>query len=104
MTTPDLERQLAAVLQRHAEDAMNRTDTRARLNSLITDREQDLRRRRRLTWGAGALVAAAAIIAVIVSSLGLGFNRDQTVGPQRGRTRRRSRTLSSTPTRPRTVR
>lgn len=63
---------------------MNRTDTRARLNSLITDREQDLRRRRRLTWGAGALVAAAAIIAVIVSSLGLGFNRDQTVEPAAG--------------------
>lgn len=37
-----------------------------------------------MTWAAGALVAAAATIAVIASVLGLGPNRNQTVEPATG--------------------
>ena len=80
MTTSDLERQLAVVLQRHAEDAMNRTDTGAKLEDLLDGAQEDLRRRRRRTWAAG-LVAAAASIALIAAALIFAVNRDDAVEP-----------------------
>lgn len=67
MTTSELERRLAEVLQEHAEEAMNETDTRAQLDNLENNLESD--RRRRLVLGAGALAVAAAVaVAVILAS------------------------------------
>jgi hypothetical protein len=80
VTTPDLERQLAVVLQRHAEDAMNRTDTSAKLEDLLDGAQEDLRRRRRRT-GATGLGAAAASIALIAAVLIFAVNRDDAGEP-----------------------
>jgi hypothetical protein len=63
MTTSDVERRLADVLQRHAEDAMNHTDTDQKLETLLADARRETRHRRR-TRAAAAVVAAAAAIAV----------------------------------------
>jgi hypothetical protein len=69
MNTTELERRLGEVLREHAEEAMNHTDTQAQLDRLRNGLEPD--RRRHLTWGAGALAAAAAVAAVsLVSTLG----------------------------------
>lgn len=65
MTTSDLERRLAVVLRKHAEDAMNDTRTEEKLETLLDENERRDRRRRRLGWGAGALVAAAATAGII---------------------------------------
>lgn len=81
MTTSDLERRLTAVLQRHAEDAMNTTNTEERLQRLLKETERDTRRRRR-GWAAGALVAAAAAGAVIVWVSGVGDEPDTGTTPQ----------------------
>ena len=58
MSTSELERRLGDVLQRHAEDAMNSTNTEEQLGRLLADTERSSRRRRR-TWIAGGLVVAA---------------------------------------------
>jgi len=58
---------------------MNRTDTPSKLNELLVDAERDLLRRRKLTWGTGVLVAAAAAIAVIAAVTALG--RPETTEP-----------------------
>lgn len=81
MTTSDLERRLTAVLQRHAEDAMNTTNTEERLQRLLDETERDTRRRRR-GWAAGALVAAAAAGATIVWVSGVGDDADTGTTPQ----------------------
>ncbi len=70
MTTTDLERQLAEVLQRHAEDAMNKTHTEEKLETLLDDVHRD-GRRRRTGWAVGAIVAAAAAVAAVVLVPGL---------------------------------
>jgi len=79
VTTPDLERRLAVVLQQHAEDALNRTDTPSTLTELLVDAERDLLRRRTRIWRTGALVAAAATIAAIAAVTALG--RPETTEP-----------------------
>ena len=63
MTTSDLERRLADLLQERAEGAMTKTNTQEKLSSLLADRGSAQRRRR---WAAGGLVAAAALLAVAV--------------------------------------
>lgn len=65
MTTPDLERRLADLLQNRAEDAMNDTSTRERLTTLLADGERRLQHRRR--GAVAGLVAAAAAVAVAVA-------------------------------------
>jgi hypothetical protein len=64
MSTPGLERRLAEVLQQHAEDAMNSTNTEDKLHDLLGEAERGTRQRRRRTWAVGALVAAAAVAVV----------------------------------------
>ena len=66
MTTQELERRVAAVLQRHAEEAMNETDTEGLLRQLPhdADRKQKHDRRRALT--VAGVVAVAAAVAVVV--------------------------------------
>ena len=73
MNTRDVERELTAVLHRHAEDAMNRTNTQAeyrKLQSVLADQERTDRRR----WIAGgvAAAAAAAVVGVAVWSFDPG--------------------------------
>jgi hypothetical protein len=80
VNTPELERRLAVVLQRHAEDAMKRTNTQERLGTLMADVERDTRRRRRI-WAAATLATAAAAIAVIVSVWSVGSDRPGTTAP-----------------------
>ncbi|RYP82195.1 hypothetical protein EKO23_22220 [Nocardioides guangzhouensis] len=62
MTTPELERRLVAVLQRHAEEAMNQTDTEHQFQKLAGATVRQKRNRRR----AGAVAAMVAVAAVIV--------------------------------------
>ena len=68
MTTPEIERELTAVLQRHAEVAMSRTDTQAELKELHDRVEGGPPRggRGRLV---GAAVAAAAAVVLGVALL-----------------------------------
>lgn len=81
MTTSDLERQLAAVLHQHAEEAMNRTDTQGRLGSLLHEGEAAGRRHPGLKWAAAGLVAVATLV-VVLFSLGQGTKDDgQAVAP-----------------------
>jgi hypothetical protein len=64
-TRRELERELSAVLHRHAEDAMKRTDTMVehqKFEWIVTDQNQtDHRRRRRMLGGVAAAVAAVAV-------------------------------------------
>lgn len=78
MTTPDLERRLADLLQDRAEDAMNDTSTRERLTTLVADGERRLRNRRR--GAVAGLVAAAAAVAVAVA-VGTGRGDPEGAGP-----------------------
>lgn len=65
MTNIDVERQLTQVLHRHAEDAMNRTDTQHELQELLTRQGHEPPRshRRAALVSAGAAAAAAAAVA-----------------------------------------
>lgn len=64
MTPSGVERRLATVLQQHAEDAMNSTNTEEQLGRLLLDTERQTRRRRRAWTAAGVVaVAAAALVA-----------------------------------------
>ena len=74
MSTSDLERRLGELLQRHAEDALNSTNTEEELERLQDDTGRSARRRRR-AWIAGGLVAAAAAAALIVWRPGLGSDK-----------------------------
>jgi len=65
MTTPDLERRLADLLQDRAEGAMKDTNTQDKLTTLLTDGERRLKNRRR--GAVAGLVAAAAAVAVAVA-------------------------------------
>ena len=65
MSTSELERRLGELLQRHAEDAMNGTNTEEELERLQDDTGRSARRRRR-AWVAGGLVAVAAATVVVV--------------------------------------
>ena len=65
MSRSELERRLGDLLQRHAEDAMNSTNTEEELERLQVDTDRSTRRRRR-TWIAGGLVAVAAAAALVV--------------------------------------
>jgi hypothetical protein len=68
---PDVERELRAVLHRHAEDAMKRTDTlveHQRLEWVVTDQTQSDHRRRRVLGGVAAAVAAVAVGIALSSS------------------------------------
>lgn len=62
MSTRHVERELAAILQRRAEDAMNRTDTQTELLELNATVEERSRRDRRRWAAGGALAAAAALV------------------------------------------
>jgi hypothetical protein len=71
---------------RQAEDAMNRTDTNSKPETLLIGAKQDdLRRRRRRTWAAG-LVAAAAAVALVAWVLGPGLDREESIEPSQGPT------------------
>lgn len=64
MSTQDVERELTAVLNRHAEDAMDSTDTqaeRARFYDVVEAEPGNDRRR----WVVGVAAAAAAAVAVV---------------------------------------
>ncbi|MFM6848540.1 MAG: hypothetical protein ACKOVB_05495 [Terrabacter sp.] len=62
MTASDVERQLTALLHRHAEDTMNQTDTPTELHLLQARVEQETtQRQRRRGLMAAAAVAAAAV-------------------------------------------
>ena len=74
MSTSELERRLGDVLQRHAEDAMNSTNTEEQLGRLLADTGRSTRRRHR-AWIAGGLVAAAAAAALIVWRPDLGSDK-----------------------------
>jgi hypothetical protein len=84
MSTSELERRLGDVLQRHAEDAMNDTDTETELERLQHDTARSSRRRRR-AWVAGGLVAVAAASALILWRPGIGGDRadPDPAGPER---------------------
>lgn len=67
MSTQHVERDLAALLHRHAEDAMNDTDTHTELQAFrdtVEGHEGSTRTRRRVVIAAAAAVAAAAATAV----------------------------------------
>lgn len=81
MSTPELERRLTAVLKQHAEDAMNETHTEERLQTLVADAEREQRRRRR-TWVAGGLAAAAVAVGVLWASNLVGGETDTAVPAQ----------------------
>jgi hypothetical protein len=75
--TREVERQLAAVLHRHAEDAMNRTNTEVeyrKLQSVLTEEGVQTARRR---WVGGGVAAAvvAAVVGVGVWSADPGGDR-----------------------------
>ena len=74
MSTSELERRLGEVLQRHAEDAMNSTNTDEELERLQDDTGRSARRRRR-AWIAGGLVAVAAAAALVVWRPDLGNHK-----------------------------
>ena len=74
MSTSELERRLGDVLQRHAEVAMNNTNTEEQLGRLMVDTGRRTRRRRRV-WIAGGLVAAAAAAALIAWWPDLGSDK-----------------------------
>ena len=78
MTTPDLERRLADLLQDHAEGAMNDTNTRERLTTLLADGERRLQHRRR--DAVAGLVTMAAAVAVAVA-VGTGRGDPEGAGP-----------------------
>jgi hypothetical protein len=81
MTRSDLERRVTEVLQRHAEDAMGRTDTEGQLDILLARAKRDTRRRRQ-AWVAGALAAAAAVaVAVAMWGSDLEFGPPEPVAP-----------------------
>jgi len=69
MTTPDLERRLADLLQDRAEGAMKVTNTRDKLTTLLTDGERRLQNRRR---GAVAGLVAAAVAVAVAVAVGTG--------------------------------
>ena len=69
--TRDVERELTAVLHRHAEDAMRRTNTLAehrKLQSVVADQPQTDPRRRWVVGGVAAAAVAAAVVGVGVWS------------------------------------
>src|SRR5262249_17834828 len=80
MSQTELERRVTDVLNRHAEEAMSRTNTDEQLVELLDNtRTEDTRRRR---WALAGLVAAAAVLAL---AFGLA-NRDTDRGqPQPAR-------------------
>jgi len=73
MTTPDLERRLADLLQERAEGAMKDTNTQAKLTTLLTDGERRLQNRRRSAV-AGVVATAAAIAVAVAVGTGRGDN------------------------------
>lgn len=87
MSTRELERELAVLLHRHAEDAMDSTDTQAeheRLNDVLDTQPHTDRRR----LAVGAVAAAAVAAAAVVWSLGGGDDRaglPPTLEPDTGR-------------------
>ena len=74
MSTSELERLLGDVLQRHAEDAMNETNTEEQLDRTLVETGRSTRRRRQ-TWIAGGLVAVAGLAALVVWRPDLGTNK-----------------------------
>ena len=80
MSSPEIERLVTAALQSEAEDAMNETNTTEQLQEFLEASERDARGRRRLRV-AGALVAVAAAIAVVVSRPGGDAGTAPPVGP-----------------------
>ena len=74
MSTSELERRLGDVLQRHAEDAMNDTNTEEQLERLQADTGRRTRRRRR-EWIAGGLAAVAVAAALVVWRPDLGSDK-----------------------------
>ena len=75
MTTPDIERELTGVLQRHAEVAMSRTDTQAELKE-FHDRVEG----GPLRTGRGRVVTGAAVAAAAAVALGVVWFADVTGG------------------------
>ena len=82
-----LERRVADVLHHQAEIAMTTTDTETRYDAFAAGIESSVRHRR-VTWGIGALAAAAAIVIALVLGgvSGLSSNEADTQLPARDRT------------------
>jgi len=90
MTVPnltELERRVADVLHHHAEIAMSSTDTETRYGAFTAGIESSVGRRR-VTWGIGAVAAAAAVvIALVLGGVpGMSSNKAETQLPARDRT------------------
>ncbi|WP_432477050.1 hypothetical protein [Nocardioides sp. GXQ0305] len=69
MSTQHVERDLVALLHRHAEDAMNETDTQTELQAFrdtVEGRDNPPRTRRRVVIAAAAALAAAAAVVIAV--------------------------------------
>jgi len=80
VTTTELERRVAVALKQHAEVAMSGTKTdQAKLERLLTDAEGGRKHRRE--WVAGAVAAAAAVVAVIVWAMGLSSGKPDSISP-----------------------
>lgn len=79
MNARDIERELTVVLHRHAEAAMNRTDTRAELDRLQIGVEDDRGDRRR--WAVGVAVAAAVAAIAGAALWSADFGDDQSADP-----------------------
>jgi len=83
----ELESRIADVLHHDAEIAMRSADTETRYDDMFASIDTFLRRRR-VTWGVGAVAAAAAlVIAVVLGGMpGLSSDRADPLPPARDRT------------------
>jgi len=71
----DVERRLTEVLHRHAEDAMNRTDTQEELRELLSRGDHEPRRPHRRTTVLATGLAAAAVAAAVFWAADLTADR-----------------------------
>ena len=76
----ELERRVTDVLHHHAEIAMTTTEPEARYGDVAAGIESSVRRRR-VTWGIGAVATAAAIVIAVVLGGLPGLSSDRADAP-----------------------
>jgi hypothetical protein len=84
MSTQEIERELAEVLHRHAEDAMAGTDTHTEHERFREQLEMGADRQPRNRWAVGVAVAAASAVVVGISVWALGGQGDNSGIPPTG--------------------